>query len=160
MQLTLACLCLEHKRTSPSIAKSGSMPQSWQYIIRGIQYLQVKASSLDLQMPTRGRVAPKLACVQDIRPHVPELGCTSAVQNEKYIFSFCTAECNMARVCNYGSERDVPVSALPTWGSMPQVGNTLFHVFMYLQVKASSLDLPNADARGRVAPRDSLRSRH
>ena len=51
-------------------------------------YLQVKASSLDLQMPTRGRVAPKLACVQDIRPHVPGLGCTSAVQNEKYIFSF------------------------------------------------------------------------
>ena len=49
-------------------------------------YLQVRASSLDLQMPTRGRVAPKLACVQDIRPHVPELGCTSAVQNEKIHF--------------------------------------------------------------------------
>ena len=49
-------------------------------------YLQVKASSLDLQMPTRGRVAPKLACVQDIRPCVPELGCTSAVQNEKMYF--------------------------------------------------------------------------
>ena len=49
-------------------------------------YLQVKASSLDLQIPTEGRVAPKLACVQDIRPHVPELGCTSAVQNEKIHF--------------------------------------------------------------------------
>ena len=31
-------------------------------------------------------VAPKLACVQDIRPRVPELGCTSAVQNEKMYF--------------------------------------------------------------------------
>ena len=49
-------------------------------------YLQVKASNLDLQMPTRGRVAPKLACVQDIRPCVPELGCTSAVQNKKIHF--------------------------------------------------------------------------
>ena len=54
---------------------------SWQYFLFVVfMYLQVKASSLDLQMPTRGRVAPKLACVQDIRPHVPELGCTSAVQ--------------------------------------------------------------------------------
>ena len=32
-------------------------------------YLQVKASSLDLQMPTRGRVAPQLAGVQD-RKHL------------------------------------------------------------------------------------------
>ena len=55
------------------IAKSGIETPSW-------------------QMPTRGRVAPKLACVQDIRPHVPELGCTSAVQNEKCIFHFCTAD--------------------------------------------------------------------
>ena len=30
-------------------------------------YLQVKASSLDLQMPTRGRVAPKLGRVPPIR---------------------------------------------------------------------------------------------
>ena len=49
-------------------------------------YLLVKASSLYLQMPTRGRVAPKLACVQDIRPCVPELGCTSVIQNEKMYF--------------------------------------------------------------------------
>ena len=54
-------------------AKSGHQAPSW-------------------QCPTRGTRRPQLACVQDIRPHVPELGCTSAVQNEKYIFSFCTAE--------------------------------------------------------------------
>ena len=73
-------------------------------------YLQVKASSLDLQIPTRGRVAPKLACVQDIRPHVPELGCTSAVQNEKYIFSFCTAESGSLR---HTAWLHVPTDRLP-----------------------------------------------
>ena len=106
-------------------------------------YLQVKASSLDLQMPTRGRVAPKLACVQDIRPHVPELGCTSAVQNEKYIFHFCTAECNPATLLNKQHQANrvrYPKLAI------------LFVVFMYLQVKASSLDL-QMPRRGRVAPK-------
>ena len=38
-------------------------------------YLQVKASSLDLQMPTRGRVAPRLG-------RAPQLG----RQNAGYIF--------------------------------------------------------------------------
>ena len=83
----------EHKLTArrrpPSaIANLGSIPQVGNTLFVVFMYLQVKASSLDLQMPARGRVAPKLACVQDIRPHVPELGCTSAVQNEKYIFHF------------------------------------------------------------------------
>ena len=60
--------------------------------IRGIHVFASQGiEALTCKCPTRGRVAPKLACVQDIRPHVPELGCTSAVQNEKYIFSFCTA---------------------------------------------------------------------
>ena len=86
-------------------------------------YLQSRHRGLDLQMPTRGRVAPKLACVQDIRPHVPELGCTSAVQNEKYIFIF------------------VLLSATPNSRVRPQVGNTIL-IFMYLQ---SSLD-PRGDA--------------
>ena len=39
-------------------------------------------------MPAEDASPPRIACVQDIRPHVPELGCTSAVQNEKMYFSF------------------------------------------------------------------------
>ena len=65
-----------------------------------------------------GRVAPKLACVQDIRPHVPELGCTSAVQNEKmYFFIFVLLSAAiLARACepepsNRG--RRVPVVDYP-----------------------------------------------
>ena len=49
---------------------------------------------------------PELACVQDIRPHVPELGCTSAVQNEKMYFSFCTAECSPWHVPNLNTKAD------------------------------------------------------
>ena len=89
-----ALTCKYMNTTNKSIANLGYRTPSWQCRLRG-------------------RVAPKLACVQDIRPHVPELGCTSAVQNEKMYFSFCTAECNHA-TCNYLEHKlndDVPASA-------------------------------------------------
>ena len=66
----------------------GSIPQSWQYYSWYSCICKSRHRALTCKCRLRGRVAPKLACVQDIRPHVPELGCTSAVQNEKYIFSF------------------------------------------------------------------------
>ena len=105
-------------------------------------YLQVKASSLDLQIPTRGRVAPKLACVQDIRPHVPELGCTSAVQNEKYIFHFVLLSAtNSATQAERKLAGRRPRQRITNNRFDTPVGNTYSWVFMYLQVKASSLDL-------------------
>ena len=103
----------------------GIEPQSWQCCAR-----------------TR---RPQLACVQDIRPHVPELGCTSAVQNEKMYFSFCTAAEPGACVCvNHKLSQAIPpvgdptsqarcldlqiheyheYKVLPAWGIRPQVGS-------------------------------------
>ena len=89
-----------------------------------------------------GRVAPKLACVQDIRPHVPELGCTSAVQNEKYIFFIF-----VLLMCDSDLEYKPEQALLRLRQHHYQLGvrypklAILFVVFMYLQVKASSLDL-------------------
>ena len=47
-------------RPRVGIANLGFEPPSWQCILFIILYLLVKASSLDKQMPTRGRVAPRL----------------------------------------------------------------------------------------------------
>ena len=49
-------------------------------------YLQVKASSLDLQMPTRGRVAPRLGRAPPIRQTNCSMKVTSAIQIEKIHF--------------------------------------------------------------------------
>ena len=46
-------------RPRVGIANLGFETPSWQYILLIILYLLVKASSLDKQMPTRGRVAPR-----------------------------------------------------------------------------------------------------
>ena len=48
----------------------------------------------------------------------------------------------------------VPASALSSWGSMPQLGNTMMRVerVLYLLAKASSL-VKQMPTRGRVAPR-------
>ena len=50
-------------RPRVGIANLGFEPPSWQCILFIILYLLVKASSLDKQMPTRGRVAPRLGRV-------------------------------------------------------------------------------------------------
>ena len=105
------------------ITNQGSIPLSWQYIYSWYSCIcKSRHRAPSLQMPTRGRVAPKLACVQDIRPHVPELGCTSAVQNEKIHFSFCTASATRAR--NILKNRARPTSALPSQVRCLEVGNT------------------------------------
>ena len=46
-------------RPRVGIANLGFETPSWQYILLIILYLLVKASSLDKQMLTRGRVAPR-----------------------------------------------------------------------------------------------------
>ena len=50
--------------------------------------------------------------------------------------------------------RRVPASALSSWGSMPQLGNTMIREgrVLYLLAKASSL-VKQMPTRGRVAPR-------
>ena len=88
-------------------------------------YLQVKASSLDFANTDMRTRRPKIACVQDIRPHVPELGCTSAVQNEKntfFIFVLLSAANSGVCLClEPESCRGAPVPRrLANWGSIPQ----------------------------------------
>ena len=53
----------QQPRPRVGIANLGFETPSWQYILLIILYLLVKASSLDKQMPTRGRVAPRLGRV-------------------------------------------------------------------------------------------------
>ena len=98
---TLNAMCGASNRlpASPSARTKVGVrcPLSWQYFIRGIRIKVLPILGYrtpSWQCITRGRVAPKLACVQDIRPHVPELGCTSAVQNEKMYFSFLYCCCS------------------------------------------------------------------
>ena len=90
-----ALTCKYMNTTNKVLPTWGIEPQSW-------------------QCSTRTR-RPQLACVQDIRPHVPELGCTSAVQNEKMYFSFCTAEVQSltAGTCGLCLERTPENGASP-----------------------------------------------
>ena len=144
------------------IKKSGSMPwlaNTWIPRNKSIANLGYRTPSWQ---SLRGRVAPKLACVQDIRPHVPELGCTSAVQNEKMYFSFVLLvqpfwhvhlclehkqaqgdasprRINQARCLDFANTWIPRIKVLPTWGIRPQVGNAIYE-----------------DA----SPQVSLRSRH
>ena len=114
----------------------------------------------------RGRVAPKLACVQDIRPHVPELGCTSAVQNEKiHFFHFCTAECSLLawhvhleRKLAQGATR--PPSALHQLGvRYPKLAILYSWYSCICKSRHRALTCKYPDARTR-RPQVSLRSRH
>ena len=64
---------------------------------------------------------------------MPELGCTSAVQNEKiHFFIFCTAGQRAMSLNEHKlTEGDTSPSFI-AWGSIPQVGNTFIrgiHVF-------------------------------
>ena len=67
-------------------ANLGFDTPSWQYYSWYSCICKSRHRALTCKYSHEDASPPKLACVQDIRPHVPELGCTSAVQNEKIHF--------------------------------------------------------------------------